>query len=302
VLAEYQQSGPRTYRNVDAVTTTVLSALVGIALDEGSLRSVDQPLEELLPRDAAQLPARLRGTTLEQLLTMTAGMNRVWWGVDDPTLGRVTGPHPLPRLFRAADQAPGSFAFSNADAHVVAAVLQEATGTPLLAFAREKLFDPLGIDTRPASTRPVRPGTVARYQRTGFAWPTDSEGVNTGWGLLRLRPVDVAKLGLLYLQDGRWKGRQLVPRDWVEASTTARVATTDMTNRYGYLWWLGTADGVPAYVGIGAGGQLLEVVPDRDLVVVVLSEYDLSAPSAAGVTDEPLLSLVDDVIAPRFRL
>jgi CubicO group peptidase (beta-lactamase class C family) len=119
--------------------------------------------------------------------------------------------------------------------------------------------------------------------------------------LLRLRPADVAKLGLLYLEDGRWEGRQVVPRSWVEDSTTPRVPTTEMADRYGCFWWTTHADDQPAYAGIGAGGQLLEVVPRRDLVVVVSTAYGLEAPSAAGVTEEPLLTLVDDVIAPRFR-
>jgi CubicO group peptidase (beta-lactamase class C family) len=234
-------------------------------------------------------------------MTMTAGLHRLWWGVDDPTISYMTAPDPLRRLLAAADQPRGSFAYSNAGAHVVAWVLQQATGTSLLDFARRVLFGPLGIDTHPASTEPVREATISSYQREGFAWPTDSRGVNAGWGLLRLRPEDVAKIGLLYLQGGVWDGRTVVDRAWTEAATTPRVPTTELADHYGYLWWTTEADDRPAYVGIGAGGQLLEVVPDRDLVVVVSSSYDLAAPSAAGVTDEPLLTLVDDVIAPRFR-
>ena len=103
---------------------------------------------------------------------------------------------------------PGdTFVYSNASAHLVGAVLRHAIDRPLLEYAREKLFDPLGIDTRPAwQGWDVEAG----LRKPGFGWGTDREGTNSGCCLLKLTAPDMLKIGQLYLDQGRWQGRQLV--------------------------------------------------------------------------------------------
>jgi CubicO group peptidase (beta-lactamase class C family) len=109
----------------------------------------------------------------------------------------------------------------------------------------------------------------------------------------------MAKIGTLYLNTGRWQGRQLVPAAWIHDATTAHAAAADgATPSYGYQWWIGTAAGDPAYLAWGFGGQLIEVVPHRHLVVVTSTYTDPKDRSAHGVTPSTLTGMVDTVIAP----
>ena len=125
------------------------------------------------------------------------------------------------------------------------------------AFAEAYLFGPLGI--------------------SNVEWPSNSRGITIGWGELRMRPHDMAKIGYLYLNKGRWDGEQIIPAAWVAASTGKQIAAT-LQDGYGYQWWI-TDDGV--YSAQGYAGQYIFVVPEHELVVAFtgnLSESDFSAP------------------------
>ena len=104
----------------------------------------------------------------------------------------------------------------------------------------------------------------------------DPQGVNVGGFGLRLRAQDMAKLGLLYLQDGVWQGQQVVPSDWISRATTEQADNGD--GGYGYLWWVDQIDGDPAYTALGRGGQRIWVIPNPELVVV----YQVWTDPAAG--------------------
>jgi CubicO group peptidase (beta-lactamase class C family) len=141
----------------------------------------------------------------------------------------------------------------------------------VLDYATEKLFKPLGIDTRNAYTARFRPDDPTPFEKAGFGWATDARGINIGAGLLRLRPADMLKFGQLYLDHGKWHGEQLVPEKWVAAS----VAPSPASSQYGLMWWLETTpSGDSAYAARGFGGQLIYVIPELDLVVVITSDPD----------------------------
>jgi CubicO group peptidase (beta-lactamase class C family) len=297
VLQRYSQTTPAQTRDVHSVTKSVLSTLIGIALAEGRLRSVEQTLGELLPQYRARMTSGVAGITLRQLLTMTGGLPNSWGAADDFFAAAADWVGAIVRY--GSDQPGREFVYSNASAHLVAAILARATGGSVLAYARAKLFDPLGIDTRSAAEPVAVPSNRPSYDRADFAWPTDPQGVHTGAFLLKMAPQDLLKIGQLYLDHGRWQGRQLVPASWVTAATTAQVPADNLESggHYGYLWWVTTAAGDPAYAAVGSGGQLIEVVPRRHLVVVVSSDVDQSKPN--GVVDErTLISMVSTVIAP----
>jgi CubicO group peptidase (beta-lactamase class C family) len=263
--------------NVASVTKSVVSTLVGIALAEGELDGLDQTLRELLPDYARVMSSETAGITLRQLLTMTAGLPPD--GLDgraDPSVGGRDWVRSI--LTKGTVQPPGqSFAYSSAGSHLLAAIVVEATGQPLLEYAREKLFDPLGIVTRPA-VQPLVSSDEGHqdYDRAAFAWPIDPQGINVGFTLLKLTAPDMAKLGSLFVDDGRWNGRQLVPAQWVHEATSPLVPTGDGPgDHYGYQWWTMSAAGHPAFAAFGFGGQIIEVVPDLRLVVTastVISE------------------------------
>ena len=169
--------------------------------------------------------------SLERLLTMTGGF------IDDPPGmdGQEGHDDWIASLLEYSPDVPKErFSYSSGTSHLLAAILEEATGMPVLDYARDVLFDPLGIVTTPAE-EPVAAGdAVAILDGPEFGWATDPQGGNVGAYGLRLRGQDMAKLGLLYLQDGVWEGRQIVPSAWVREATTDQV---DDEAGYGYQWW-----------------------------------------------------------------
>ncbi len=299
VLERYWGSTAATSGNIESVGKTILSTLVGIALDEGLLRSLDQTLDELLPDHVTEMGPPVRAITLRQLLTMTSGLPgdddfypAVFSGgthdwVGEILAGGLTGP-------------PGTFQYSSAGSHLLSAVLVHATGGSTLDYAREKLFDPLGISTRPATEVVVAPDSLDDYERADFTWPTDPQGVHLGGGGLKLTARDMARFGQLWLQEGRWDGQQLVPSDWIRAARTDRVPVSfEGAEAYGYHVWLGTAAGHEALFAFGYAGQLIEIVPDLGLVLTVLSRHDPDprVPAEPGTADTEYTQLVP-LIAP----
>ena len=193
----------------------------------------------------------------------------------------------------------GPFLYSNGTSHLLAAILEEATGTSALEFARSRLFGPLGIDTRPAMRGIVTPTeNLAAHEKAGFAWPVDPQGVSTGWWGIKLQPRDMVKLGQLFLADGRWEGQQVVPADWVDQRPPNRSTSTTIRVR------LPVVDGhrrrTVAFQAMGYGGQLIEVVPDRHLVVVTTTEVHLDDATSHGIDLNLLLNILDDAIVSRF--
>ena len=147
--------------------------------------------------------------------------------------------------------------------HLLSAIIQKTTGSTLEAYARTKLFEPLGI--------------------TDISWDADPQGITLGNTGLALRPRDMAKFGYLYLHRGQWDGEQLVPEEWVESATTKHIETKGLMNAaeddgYGYLWWIDSFGGYSAH---GYSGQYIFVLPDLDMVVVFtagLEEADFPIP------------------------
>lgn len=303
VLERYTGATPEDYWDLQSVTKSVLATLIGIAIEEGHIESVDQTFGDLLPSYVADLTPDVAAITLREVLTHTAGFrdadltSEPYW--ESPDWIRTILTH------RAADGPDdGSFVYSNEGAHLLSAILAEATGRPVLQYARENLFDPLGIPSEPAfeAVLDSDPADVAAYNEADFAWPLDPQGYHEGAGTLKLRPQDLATLGLLYLDGGGWEGGQVVPASWIREATTAQVEQTGLGFGYGYMWFTTEADGDPAYFARGYGGQLIEVVPDRDLVVVVATEFDFLDPlrDNKAVSTEALALMVDQAIAPHL--
>jgi CubicO group peptidase (beta-lactamase class C family) len=286
VVTYYRDRRPTDYAHVWSVTKSVMSILIGIAIDEGRLR-LDQTLADLLPDHADRMSEEVRSVTLRQLLTMTSGMQGGHSSLD------IGAKDPIGQLVRAAFVAePGAtFVYSNASAHLIGAVLRRAVDRPLLDYAREKLFDPLGIDTRPAWQGW---NVEAGLSKPGFAWAADRDGTNTGCCGLKLTAPDMLKIGQLYLDDGRWQGRQLVSPQWVKDSTSNQLNKDQQTatdGPYGYLWWIGEIQSHPYFAAFGSYGQQIIVVPDSGLIVVTVCDE-----SGFDMPTEEFRSTFDDVI------
>jgi CubicO group peptidase (beta-lactamase class C family) len=261
----------KTAHNQRSATKSVTGTLVGIAIDEGRIAGVEVPVVELLP-DAvpADVEASKATMTVEDLLTMSSGLS-----CTDPasTESDDWAAHALARPMSAE---PGTrFNYCGSDSHLLSAIVSQVTGISASEYADEVLFGPLGI--------------------TDYVWPADPQGINYGDTALMLRPVDMAKLGYLYLRDGQWDGDQIVSPSWIEAATTAHMSANFVTEGYGYQWWV---DDAGYFMAAGAHGQYIIVMPDHDLVVVFtarlskLSMVPLSLTNAyvvpAVLSDDPL--------------
>ena len=288
VLSLYRDRRPADYAHVWSVTKSVMSILVGIAIDEGRLR-LDQTLAELLPAHADEMTDEIKPVRLRQLLTMTAGIQGGRPLVDTSAEDLIGD-----FVSAALVSEPGTaFLYSNASAHLVGAVLRNAVDRPLLDYAREKLFDPLGIDTRPAWQGW---DIDAGLRKPGFGWGTDREGVNSGCCLLKLTAPDMLKIGQLYLDEGRWQGRRIVSSQWVRESTANQLTTEQATSEgpYGYFWRVGDIESHPYFAAAGSHGQWIIVVPDSRLVVVTAcDESGFDSP-----TEEFVNTFNDVIIRP----
>jgi CubicO group peptidase (beta-lactamase class C family) len=238
---------------IHSCTKSIVSVLIGIAIEEGYFEGVEQRVLDILPgRQVANLDADKRAMTLENVLTMSTGLNcrdsylYRWEGLNEM---RATDDWVQHMLDLPTVAPPGSlFEYCNGGSFLLSAMVQEATELKAAEFARDRLFEPLGI--------------------TDFQWPENPQGINIGWGELRMRPHDLARIGYLYLRGGRWDNRQIVPSAWVEASTRSQIGGT-LQDGYGYQWWV-RDDAV--YMALGYAGQYLIVVPALDLVVVFTSD------------------------------
>jgi CubicO group peptidase (beta-lactamase class C family) len=250
-----------TLHDVKSVSKSVASLAVGIAIDRGLIRSVNEPIFNFFPECADLRTPEKDRLQLVHGLTMTMGLE---WVEATPATGENNdesrmhrAPDPSRYVLGLASTAPpGQEFFYNTGAlTLVSAIVRKATGRPLDEFARAALFKPLGI--------------------TDVEWSRVKGDTDAGGGL-RLRPRDMAKIGQLVLAGGRWNDRQIVSRDWIETSTASTIKATD-DQYYGYLWWLGRARTnarVDNWIGaLGRGGQSVRIVPERDLVVVVTAGY-----------------------------
>jgi CubicO group peptidase (beta-lactamase class C family) len=251
----------QTPHNVGSVTKSVITTLIGIAIDQGKL-SLDDRMVSFFPGYTIDhLDARKQAITIRDLASMSAGMQCS--GLPDERTVQEMEASPDWVQF-ALDQPmayePGKhWEYCGLGMHLLSAILEKATGIPAQEFARTNLFEPLGIQA----------GT----------WPVDPQGIALGAGNLRLYPADMAKLGLLWLQGGRWAGRQVVPPGWVRQSVEQHFQAGG--DGYGYGWWISKGLTGPNYNAVGSGGQRITVDPALNLIVVATGggfEFDEVVP------------------------
>jgi CubicO group peptidase (beta-lactamase class C family) len=257
-----------TLHDLRSVTKSVVSALVGIALGAGAIKTLDESITTWFPEYADLNTAERRRITLAHVLGMTSGLE---WNEEIPytdprndEIRMTRDPEPLRyALSRPFAHEPGSeFTYNGGSTQVLAAVVSRATKTSLRDYARAVLFDPLGI--------------------TRFEWLGDLAGMPSAASGLRLRARDLAKFGSLYLHGGRWNGKQVIPADWVERSTRRHFQFRPRTGAdaggefgYSYFWWYNCyptpAGLVEARAAVGNGQQRVYVLPGLDMVVTILA-------------------------------
>ncbi len=259
---------PAARHQLYSLSKSFTSTAVGLAVAEGKL-SLDDELTKLFPDDAPASPgANAKSMRIRDLLRMATGHQTEPLRKADESWAKTFLAHPVP--FK-----PGThFLYNTSATYMLSAAIQKATGQTTLDYLKPRLFDPLGIENP--------------------TWETSPQGISTGGYGLSVRTEDIAKFGQLYLQKGKWNGKQLVPAAWVGEATARQTANgsnpkSDWDQGYGYQFWR-SRNG--AYRGDGAFGQYCIVLPEHDAVIAI----------TAGVKDmQSVLNLVWDKLLPAFK-
>ncbi len=234
--------------NLASVTKSVMTTLIGIAVEQGKV-DLDKPMVTYFPgRSIANLDERKGRLTVRHLVSMRNGMQSGCYAGEEPTTAamRAEPDWVQAALDRPMVSEPGTaFCYDSPGMHILSAILQEATGMTSLQFAQQSLFGPLGI--------------------RDAIWDVDPQGYNRGWGDLCLTPESAAKIGYLWLHHGEWDGKQIVPDAWVVDSVHAHSTSVDHDYGYGYGWWVNDSH----YFAAGRGGQDIRVYPTFNTVVVL---------------------------------
>lgn len=259
--------GPDEAHHVASVTKSIVSVLVGMAIDAGFIQDADQKVLDFFPEYSTERDHPVKKEIkLRHLLTMTAPYPFEDWQepLDKLCMQPDWVEYTLNMLGHQGE--PGRFKYSTSGAHLLSAILTRATGQSARAFANERLFGPLGMKVIPDYGMEGY-GFEDLFGAKVKGWVTDPQGNSTGgWGLT-LTPRDMARFGLLCLNRGIWNGRSLVSEHWMLESTAMNP------HHYGYLWWLREEDGVVAYMAMGDGGNIICCVPEHELVVVIASGF-----------------------------
>src|SRR5437588_377198 len=228
------------------------STAVGLAIADGKL-SLDDPVLKFFPADAPPNPSdNLKAMKVRDLLTMTCGH-------DTEPKSAGGGPSVKQFLAHPVPHEPGThFQYNTMGSYTLSAIVTKVTGQTTLEFLKPRLFEPLGIEHP--------------------EWASSPEGNSLGGYGLKLCTEDIAKFGQLYLQKGKWNGKQLIPEKWIEQATSKQVPndqeghskiSIDWIQGYGFQFWRCTHN---AYRGDGANGQLCIVIPDKDAVLAITAD------------------------------
>jgi CubicO group peptidase (beta-lactamase class C family) len=259
--------------HVYSVSKSIISILIGIAIDKGYIKSINQKVLEFFPDYAVKKREKtIQNITLKDLLTMTA-----------PYKYKIA---PYIRYFMSNDwvkftldllggkEQIGKFRYTPLiGPDILSGILVKVTGQSVLDFATEHLFSPLGITVDGNLVFHSAKEQREFNKSTNISgWVTDMCGVNAGgWGLT-LSPTDMAKIGQLYLAGGKWDGKQIVSTSWIDESTKEHSRWEEMNLAYGYLWWI-VDEEEHACAAMGDGGNVIYFNKKKDIVVSISSLF-----------------------------
>ena len=264
--------------NLKSASKSVLSALTGIAIEQGHLDGLSQPIGSFFPDLLAGEP-RKQQITIRNLLTQQAGLESTSFG----NYGAwVTSNNWVANALRRPMEGRrgGKMIYSTGNTHLLGVILAKATGQPLRSFAQEELFAPLGTRIR--------------------SWQQDPQGYYFGGNNMAITPRGLLRFGQLYLNGGTFDGSRVLPSDWIVLSWRIYVRSTYRNHQYGYLWFTHPFGGERVAFAWGYGGQYVFVVPRLDLVVAVTSSL-ATRPPGSGDHNEQILRLLRRHLIPAAR-
>ena len=279
--------------HVFSVTKSIISILIGIAIEKGYIQSIDQKVLDFFPDYTVKKGERtIQSVTLKTMLTMTAPYKyksepyTEYFTSDDwvkAALDLLGGREQIGKFRYAPVIGPD----------ILSGILVKVTGKSVLDFANEYLFSPLEITVGPNVIFQNKEEQLAYYEAKNVSgWVADPKGVNTaGWGL-GLTAIDMAKIGQLYLDGGRWKGKQIVSEMWVSESTKEQSRCDQLRLSYGYLWWV-IDEKEHIFAAMGDGGNVIYVNKKKQIVISIASFF---LPHAAD-----RLKLIKEYVEPVFE-
>jgi CubicO group peptidase (beta-lactamase class C family) len=278
-----------TKHDMRSASKSVVSLLVGIAIDRKLIAGVEEPVLKFFPDHQVVKQSGWEAITLRHLLTMSSGMKwdeaRAWTDPknDEPHLTFEADPIGYVLAKPVAAPPDALWTYNGGGTELLGNILERVSGKPLEAFAREVLFQPLGI--------------------SDLEWKAYKNGKIAAAAGLRLRPRDAAKIGQLLLNRGRWNGRKIISADWIAQSITPRfqaIGNFGSTLFYGYQWWMGRSlagDKEIKWIGaFGWGGQRIFIVPELDLVMMTTAaQYGQPKEGLAAI------DILSNIVIPSVR-
>ena len=250
LIQEHYFNGKRAddIANIKSASKSIMSALVGIAIDKGFVQGTSQSINDFFREEISNNNLNI---TVGNLLSMQAGLettsNRNYgrWVLSDNWIEFALKQPPY-------DRPGGRMIYSTGNTHLLSAIVTRASQLNTLSFARRFLFGPMNTHLS--------------------SWPRDPQGLYFGGNDMELTPRQMLAFGELYINGGKYNNQQIIPADWVQRSTTARVASPRGQGRhYGYGWWIRDTAGYETPYAWGYGGQFILLVPEEKIVVVVTS-------------------------------
>ncbi|HAS39119.1 MAG TPA: hypothetical protein DCS93_01510 [Microscillaceae bacterium] len=263
---------------VRSVTKSIMSLLIGIAIDQQLIKSVDDPIGKYLGDMKGYAKRRHGKITVRHLLTMSSGID---WDESSVTLHRQWRKEPITALLeRPIAHKPGTkFYYSTAASYLLSVILTKASGMPTLAFAQRNFFRPLGIQQ-------------VQWEKLG--------GYYHGGSRLRLKPRDMLRIGELMLNDGAYQGKQIIPRKWVQEATRLQISINKSTS-YGYLWWSENSVPDKNFGAVGYGGQFIVVFPTLKLIIVTTAFSRGIGVAKAAKQEHDIGQLIGKTIYPFLK-
>lgn len=277
----YHGTDARSAFTIRSVSKSFLSALYGIALEQGYIATLDTPMVDYLhDYNKVIVDEKMHAVTLRHLLTMKAGFD----SDSNILFSMMNSPNWInTALHQELIFYPGSsFRYSTVGTHLLSVILSHATGQSTFDYTNENLCKPLGITLRD--------------------WLRDPQGYYYGGSDMVLTPRDMARFGWLYLNNGNLDGQQIVPAEWITFSLTPVYTSRSdgwgaLKNiQYGYLWWLGTINNYAVHMALGYGGQFILNFPELNVTIAAASFSDFADWDKADAQERQVLDVVSDYI------
>lgn len=278
--------------HVFSVTKSVISVLIGIAIGQGYIQSVDQKVLDFFPEYAVKRGEKtIQQISLGDLMTMTAPYKYKSAPYTKYFTSNSWVKAALDLLGGKGEI--GQFRYTPLiGPDILSGILTNATGRSALDFAAENLFSPLGIDVTENLTFQSKEEQLdIMKNHHSRSWVADPQGINTaGWGLF-LSPLDMVKIGQLYLNHGVWNGKQIVSGAWIDESTTVHSRLNELA--YGYLWWV-IDENEHSFAALGDGGNVIYVNPAKNIAVAIASFFKPLAKDRIELIKTYIEPMIDD--------